>query len=108
MATVEITWVALGYLESPYREQRLAMLEAAGENIPGPASATITLETTSTDLEICEQAFENTNLYSGPLWDLLQPVMPEVRWHTSLSMGDFVTIDGRKYECKEIGWERVA
>jgi hypothetical protein len=116
MATIEITWVPLGMLESPYREQRLAMLAAEGEIIPEPASATITLDAEDTgldetgldDLRICELAFENTNLYSGPLWDLISPVIPQNRWHTSLSVGDFVSIDGRKYECKDIGWERVA
>jgi len=59
------------------------------------------------DLEICETLFRDTNLYEGPFWDRLEPVLPETRTHTALSVGDFVFIDDRRYLCKSFGWERV-
>lgn len=59
-----------------------------------------------TDQRICEDVFTNTNLYSGPLWDLMQP-LPLNRTHTSISVGDYVVIDGRMYRCASVGWERT-
>lgn len=96
---VTITWRA--FSTSPYRQER------------GPhpvATKTIEVETDKNDLELCEDFFAQTNLYSGPLWDALQP-LPEPRSHTALSVifrtGDYVTIDGRTYEVKSMGFEEV-
>jgi len=58
------------------------------------------------DEDICEKVFRDTNLYEGDLWDALQP-LSEARTHTSLSVGDYVIIDGRMYRCAGIGWERT-
>lgn len=69
-------------------------------------SVTVKYDTALDDEAICEKAFRETNTYSGYLWDALQP-LPEGRTHTSLSVGDEVTIDGRTYRCADIGWERV-
>lgn len=59
---------------------------------------------TSSDLELCERLYRDTNFYNGPLWDAMQP-LPEDRTHTSLSVGDYVRIDDRMYRCATIGWE---
>lgn len=40
----------------------------------------------------------------GPLWDLIEPVMPEDRSHTALSIGDEVEIDGKSYRVEPVGW----
>jgi len=73
----------------------------------------VTTRTIETDMwdglpngQICEILFHDTNLYEGPAWDLLQP-LPENRTHTSLSVGDYVVIDGRRYRCARVGWERT-
>jgi hypothetical protein len=69
-------------------------------------SATIQYDTQLDDESICEKAFRDTNTYSGELWDALQP-LPVGRTHTSLSVGDEVTVDGRTYRCASEGWEAV-
>lgn len=58
------------------------------------------------DEPILERLFEETNLYGGPLWDAMQP-LPEERTHTSISVGDYVTIEDRMYRCASLGWERT-
>ena len=62
------------------------------------------------DEEILELLFEQTNLYTGKVWDeYFKDKMPENRSHTSLSVGDRVIIerndDRSEYVCKDIGWE---
>ena len=39
------------------------------------------------------------------LWNLLQPLLPANRTHTSLSVGDEVTINNNTYRCDNIGWQ---
>lgn len=56
------------------------------------------------DRTVLEELFEATNLYAGPLWDVIEPVLPERRSHTALSVGDYVVIDGRSYRCDRFGW----
>lgn len=58
------------------------------------------------DEPILERLFEETNLYQGPLWDAMQP-LPEERTHTSISVGDYATIDDRMYRCASLGWDRT-
>jgi hypothetical protein len=60
------------------------------------------------DMEILEALFRDTNLYTGSLWDRLEPVLPEDRTHTALSVGDFVMLDSRIYRCASLGWSRVS
>ena len=75
-------------------------------------SATFTYDTDLDDLALCEQVFRDTNLYEGPIWDLIAPVLPAKRTHTALSVvfgrGDYVSIDGRVYEVADIGFTCVA
>jgi hypothetical protein len=63
------------------------------------------------DLAVCEWVYRDTNLYTGPAWDAMQP-LPEPRSHTALSVifghGDHVTIDGRTYEIASSGFKEVA
>jgi len=74
------------------------------------ANVTFEVETDLTDLALCEQIFKETNLYEGPIWDLMQP-LPEDRTHTALSVifdkGDLVTIDGITYEVADMGFRKV-
>jgi hypothetical protein len=90
--TVTILWCAFG--DKPERNRWMQ-------------SATITLpiDEKATDLDVCNVAYTNTNLYSGALWDILEPALPEDRTHTALSIGDLVIVDGRRYRCAEVGWE---
>jgi len=69
------------------------------------------VESSLDDLELCEEIFKETNLYQGPIWDLMQP-LPEDRSHTAISVifdrGDYVTIDGTTYEVAAMGFRKVA
>ena len=39
------------------------------------------------------------------LWNLLKPLLPANRTHTSLSVGDEITINNNTYRCADVGWE---
>ncbi len=69
----------------------------------------VSIQTVSTDDDhkLCERLFRDTNLYNGELWDLIEPGLSPKRTHTALSVGDEVSIDGRRYVCADIGWEPV-
>ena len=73
-----------------------------------PTYSVIMIENDMTDLEICEELFKATNIYSGWLWDALQYDIPADRTHTALSVGDEIAIDGTVYRCAPVGWEVVA
>lgn len=90
--TVTIEWAAFGDRPEKNRWVR-------------SATFTLPIDEKATDLDVCNVAFSNTNLYSGALWDILEPALPEDRTHTALSVGDFVTVDGRRYRCEEVGWK---
>jgi hypothetical protein len=108
MSNIKITWVSKGYLGKD-RDAIILDLINKGYAVMGNATAELEFDFgTATDLEICERVFINTNRYEGKVWDALQPVMPEGRPHTSLSVGDKVAIDGREYVCSEIGFTLVA
>jgi len=63
------------------------------------------------DYDICNQVFEDTNLYRGIVWEQIKNNLPQDRTHTALSVGDEITIydytDDRKtsvYSCASTGW----
>jgi hypothetical protein len=65
------------------------------------------------DEEILELLFEQTNLYTGEVWEkYFKDKMPENRSHTALSVGDRVVIerndDRSEYRCKDIGWDLLS
>ena len=74
-------------------------------------TTTFQIDTDVKDLDLCEEIYIQTNLYQGPIWDLMQP-LPEERSHTAISViferGDFVTIDGATYEVAHMGFKEVA
>jgi hypothetical protein len=55
-------------------------------------------------LETCNKVFEDTNKYQGALWNVLEPLLPQDRTHTALSVGDTVTINGIVFTCAPMGW----
>lgn len=85
------------------------------------ATFEIPKQLTASDYEICDAVYKATNLQDDiasfckpdefqsiqQIWTALVPVLPAQRTHTSLSVGDVVTIDGRSYECSDIGWKAV-
>jgi hypothetical protein len=68
----------------------------------------LNVDKATSDEEICETIFRETNLYAGTIWDRIQPLLPEDRTHTSLSVGDEVTIDDKIFLCDIIGFKKQA
>lgn len=64
------------------------------------------------DSDILNKVYQDTNLYNGIFWDILEEVLPKNRSHTALSIDDEVGIirgDGmRVYRCADTGWDCVA
>lgn len=106
MKTITVTWRAFN---DPTMPDRVAEIERKGRQIE--TSAAFTYDTDLDDLALCEQVFRDTNLYEGPTWNLLEPVLPANRTHTALSVvfdnGDYVDIDGRTYEVAGVGFTRL-
>lgn len=61
----------------------------------------------SGDTALLEALFHATNMAEGLYWQVLEPVLPPDRTHTSLSVGDYVAVEDRVYRCAFFGWDRV-
>jgi hypothetical protein len=92
---ITVTWKAF--------EKSLGIGEAV-------TSATVSYEAhhETDDTDICEWVFRDTNKYQGSFWDLVEPLLPENRTHTALSVGDEVEVNGIIYRCEGAGWQPVA
>lgn len=90
MTTITITWKAFANSLSLSEKVTSATIET--NRIQGDGIA------------IAEAVFRDTNTYQGVLWDLLEPLLPENRTHTALSVGDEVTVNGTTFQCASIGW----
>lgn len=71
------------------------------------SSCEIQVDTDASALDICNMLFRETNTYMGPLWNLIEPVLPEERSHTALSIGDEVDVDGQSYRVEPAGWLEI-
>jgi hypothetical protein len=93
--TIKVTWKAF--------EKSLGI----GESV---ASVTVSYKADedTDDIEICERVFQDTNKYQGSFWDLVEPLLPENRTHTALSVGDEVEVNGIIYRCEGAGWQPLA
>lgn len=85
MKTVTITWGAFG----------------------SPTSITFKTDVDGNPSDICEQLFRETNKYQGKLWDIIDPLLPEDRTHTALSVGDSVQVNDMAFRCAPVGWEAI-
>ena len=70
-------------------------------------SRTIEVDTNDDAMTLCNRVFRDTNLYSGELWDLIEPVLSPFRTHTALSVGDEVAVDGVTFRCEGAGWSEL-
>lgn len=82
-----------------------AFLREAGQE-PAEVEIDITDMANVLDLHLCELLYTATNLYSGDLWNRLQP-LPENRTHTAISVGDVVVIRGTGYLCADMGFVKI-
>jgi hypothetical protein len=94
--TLEITWTGNEHLPAEYQR-------------PGKhtSSLAVIVHHDGDDLQLCEKVFEQTNLYQGELWDRIEPLLPDTRTHTALSVGDLVRIGDRVYKCANIGFKLI-
>jgi hypothetical protein len=105
MTAITIVWNAgFGF---PVSERQVK--EFAEDGIPLSLSLTIDLPTEGmADEAVAEELFRQTNLYTGPWWDVIEPLLSPNRHHTALSVGDTVTVDGRVWLVRPVGWQQVA
>jgi hypothetical protein len=96
MSKVKITWKAFG--DKPEIGRFISSVEFE--------LAEVVTKTVS-DQHICEQIYKQTNLYQGPLWETIQPLLSETRTHTSISVGDEIEIGGQVYICADFGFEKI-
>lgn len=90
---VTITWQAFGDLPEKSRFVRKATV--------------FTDFDVESDMQLLNMVYQDTNIYAGRIWDLLQDKLPFDRTHTALSVGDAVAIDGTTYVVKDFGFEEV-
>ena len=92
MATVTITWKAFG--NKPERNRFVS-------------SVTFNTEFDITDAnrdEFLNVVYQQTNLYSGNLWNIIQPLLSPTRTHTSICVGDEIKIDDTDYIVADFGF----
>ena len=58
-------------------------------------------------ITFCETVFADLNLYTGWVWDTVEPLLSPNRTHTALSVGDEIEIDGKVYRCENVGFSEV-
>lgn len=72
-----------------------------------PTSVEFELDTHDSPLALCERVFMDTNRYQGSIWDIVEPILPENRTHTAVSVGDEVAVDGKVFRCESVGWREL-
>ena len=96
MSKVKVTWKAFG--DKPEIGRFISSVEI---ELPEVVTNTVT------DQHICEQIYKQTNLYQGPLWEKIQPLLSKTRTHQAISVGDEIEIDGQVYICADFGFEKI-
>ena len=91
---IKITWKAFG--DRPEANRYISAVEFD-----------ITLTNPNTDEEIMDALYAQTNLYSGMLWNEIEPLLAPTRTHTALSVGDEIAIDGRTYKVADCGFTLI-
>jgi hypothetical protein len=68
-----------------------------------------TYATRITNVGLCDVIYDVTNqqITTNALWQVIEPLLPANRTHTSLSVGDEVTINNNTYLCADFGWEFI-
>lgn len=94
MADITITWKAFGNRQN--RQVSSVTIEVPNDFV-APQFHT----------SILNDIYKDTNFYRGFYWNLIQPQLSPTRTHTSLSIGDEITIDGQTYVCADFGWLKV-
>lgn len=100
MNKVKITWKAFG---DKAEQGRFITSVEFEHNIYDLTHFT----TDSLNIGFCERIYKATNIYSGQLWDIIEPKLSQFRTHTAISVGDEIEIDGQVYICADFGFEKI-
>ena len=105
---IEITWKAFQHNEIGNKQG----VTSATIEIPDEINVwnnngwcELLYEVTNLQDEIYDFTRNETKLF---VWNLLQPLLPANRTHTSLSIGDEITINENTYRCADVGWKQLA
>jgi hypothetical protein len=93
---VKVTWVTENHPSMPYARKEVEFLDF------------LSVDSQATDLDVCEEVYRQTNLYVGSFFEAVNKYASKDRGHTSISVGDFVEVDGNVYECGYFGWRVVS
>jgi len=95
VSQVKITWKAFG--DKPEQGRFVTSVELETE-------FAITDENRDKFLNV---VYQQTNLYGGNLWNLIEPKLSPFRTHTSLSVGDEIEIDSVGYVVADFGFIKI-
>ena len=87
-------------------------LKAFGDDLKsGRVVSSVSFDSTTISVDnhitFCETVFADLNLYTGWVWDTVEPLLSPNRTHTALSVGDEIEIDGKVYRCENVGFSEV-
>ena len=91
---ISITWKAFGSIPEANRFISAVEFEVA-------------LTPEVTDEQIMDALYQDTNIYSGFFWKIIEPLLSPTRTHTALSIGDEIGIDGRQYKVAMCGFDLI-
>jgi hypothetical protein len=97
MSNVKITWKAFGDHPEAKPPRFVSSVEFSSVAVIEKASS----------IDICDQVFHDTNVYGGPFWKVIEPLLSPTRTHTALSVGDEVEVDGVTFRCENAGWSTI-
>jgi hypothetical protein len=95
MSKVKITWKAFG--DKPETGRFISSVEFETEFVINDENRDLFLNV------VCQQ----TNIYAGNLWNIIEPKLSATRTHTAISIGDEIEIDGQVYICADFGFEKI-
>ena len=95
MSQVKITWKAFG--DKPKAGKFVSSVEFETE---------FKIDESNVD-KFLGVVYQQTNLYGGSLWKIIEPKLSATRTHTSLSIGDEIEIDGQVYIVANSGFEKI-
>jgi hypothetical protein len=94
MTKIQITWKAFGDIPDSNRKVSAVKFE-------------VPLTPEVTDEQVMDALYQDTNIYSGFFWKIIEPLLSPTRTHTALSVGDEIAIDGRQYKVAMCGFDLI-
>lgn len=106
MTTIKLTYKAFG--NRPEINREITSVEFNVETGTTPDLDLMNIIYEATNLQDELYSFGGANSVAFKVWKLIEPLLSPKRTHTSLSVGDEITIDGRVYEISPVGFTQLA